>query len=113
MRIALELELADLKVQYERQEEALDKARNKTDKMRDVAANYEVGSKDNTTEIITNYCSQSEVKEQKAIVADAKRQITKLTKQVEKLKTDLETERARVRPPSPHVRTHPIPSSPH
>ena len=42
-RIALELELKELKEQFEQQEEELAKAKRKVEKMRDVAANYEVG----------------------------------------------------------------------
>lgn len=42
-RIALELELNELKEQFEQQAEELDKAKRKVEKIKDVAANYEVG----------------------------------------------------------------------
>lgn len=42
-RIALELELNEIKEQFEQQAEELDKAKRKVEKIKDVAANYEVG----------------------------------------------------------------------
>ncbi|KAF8968148.1 hypothetical protein BDZ97DRAFT_1727506 [Flammula alnicola] len=83
-RIALEFELRELKEEYENQTQELAKAKKKVDKMTDVAANYE-----------------SESKEQEKAATEANKKLAKLQKQVDKLKAELEVERARVRPPSP------------
>lgn len=102
-RIALELKLSELKEQYEAQAEEFAKAKKKAENMKDVAANYEVRFVVRPTQIIHLHSMQTNAKEQRKLAEDANKKVAKLQKQVEKLKADLEEERARVRPPSPHV----------
>lgn len=103
-RVALELELNDLKENYEAQEEALAKAKRKIEKMKDVVANYEVlvyySFFDSNAD---SFDMQAEIEEQKQVGEDANKKLAKLQRQIDKLKVELEEERARVRPPIPQV----------
>jgi chromosome segregation ATPase len=54
-RVALELELSELKEQYEAQAGEYAKAKKKAENMKDVAANYEVRSSVRLTHIITHF----------------------------------------------------------
>ncbi|KAF8149915.1 hypothetical protein B0H34DRAFT_667011 [Crassisporium funariophilum] len=96
-RIALELELRDLKETSEKQAQAdaaeLAREKRRVEKAKDIVQQWQVSSQ--------YQCFASEEYQKEA--ADAEKQLAKALKQVDKLKSELEEERARVRPPSPEV----------
>ncbi|PPR00881.1 hypothetical protein CVT24_000366 [Panaeolus cyanescens] len=105
-RLALEVELRQLKEESQKKEEEneriIAKSNRKIEKLSNAVSQLEVGAFAKIVqEIINSLVLKETVAEAEKEANASRKDVLKLQKQLERLKSDLEEERARVRPPSP------------